>query len=463
MRKNISTVLLSAAVLVLFAGCTKDSNLEIVKSKVFSGSIEAPVATKVTLDRQTAGGRICWLSSDAIKINGETYNCTPSTANPTFATFVADGTEAQPQGGKYYAWYPYNLQQDNSFVLNNKCIFNGNNLGLLFPMYAESENTTFNFKNLCGVLEIILKGSKPIDTIVVSDGEKSLSGAFTISEDGKAVITDHSSKATLTLLCQNAKLTEDGVAFYFAVPAETYNSLKIQVNSADGISWEATAKKAATIERSKIYSLEFTPELGSSEHNSVQLWAGGPYWATENIGALEPVESGLYFAWGELNGYKVTIDGSNAYFTGEYPDRDFSKEDLYKHALDFSQLDLTGKDKQYDQAYAIWGEGWRMPTKEEASKLAELDIEAEYDNNDAVIAYTVSSDLGSVTFPVSGKLNKASGLGLGSSNAACFWTSTPKTVGGSHDVYLMQMTSSVAVKTTREYNGVPVRPVRDSK
>lgn len=30
-------------------------------------------------------------------------------------------------------------------------------------------------------------------------------------------------------------------------------------------------------------------------HNKVQLWAGGPYWATTNIGADEPWDYGYYF------------------------------------------------------------------------------------------------------------------------------------------------------------------------
>ena len=31
----------------------------------------------------------------------------------------------------------------------------------------------------------------------------------------------------------------------------------------------------------------------------VQLWEGGPYWATTNIGAEKPEDSGYYFWWGD--------------------------------------------------------------------------------------------------------------------------------------------------------------------
>ena len=37
-------------------------------------------------------------------------------------------------------------------------------------------------------------------------------------------------------------------------------------------------------------------------HDAVQLWEGGPYWATTNIGASTPEEYGYYFAWGYTEG-----------------------------------------------------------------------------------------------------------------------------------------------------------------
>ena len=56
------------------------------------------------------------------------------------------------------------------------------------------------------------------------------------------------------------------------------------------------------------------------DHGRVQLWEGGPYWATTNIGADEPHEYGYYFWWGDTVGYKrvnnawVASDGSSSNF-----------------------------------------------------------------------------------------------------------------------------------------------------
>ena len=54
---------------------------------------------------------------------------------------------------------------------------------------------------------------------------------------------------------------------------------------------------------------------------AVQLWEGGPYWATTNIGAEEPEDYGYYFWCGDTVGYKweneqwVASDGSASGFS----------------------------------------------------------------------------------------------------------------------------------------------------
>ena len=42
----------------------------------------------------------------------------------------------------------------------------------------------------------------------------------------------------------------------------------------------------------------------AATHERVQLWAGGPYWATTNIGADKPEDYGLYFWWGDTTGHR---------------------------------------------------------------------------------------------------------------------------------------------------------------
>ena len=113
-------------------------------------------------------------------------------------------------------------------------------------------------------------------------------------------------------------------------------------------------------------------------HDKVQLWEGGPYWATTNIGAEEPWEYGYYFWWGDTVGYKrendkwVASDGSNSNFS-------FDSSTTNTHKLSISTLQSEGwivtRDGTYvlapehDAAQKHWGGDWRMPTKQEVYDL----------------------------------------------------------------------------------------------
>ena len=106
-------------------------------------------------------------------------------------------------------------------------------------------------------------------------------------------------------------------------------------------------------------------------HDKVQLWAGGPYWATNNIGAEQPWESGYYFWWGDTIGYKrvknawVASDGSLSNFL-------FSESNTPTCNKSIATLQLEGwitADSvlvpEHDAAKAQWYGAWRMPTSQE--------------------------------------------------------------------------------------------------
>ena len=108
--------------------------------------------------------------------------------------------------------------------------------------------------------------------------------------------------------------------------------------------------------------------------DGVQLWAGGPYWADRNLGADNPEDSGYYFLWGGVVGYKrqgnvwVAIDGSSSNFS-------FTDNTHSSPMWDF-QLKKEGWITEdgvlvlnHDAAHRQWGNGWRMPTKQEFEYL----------------------------------------------------------------------------------------------
>ena len=107
-------------------------------------------------------------------------------------------------------------------------------------------------------------------------------------------------------------------------------------------------------------------------HEYVEI--GGLKWATMNIGASQPSDYGLYFQWGDTQGYTAEQVGS-----GE-GQKYFGWAD-YKYGDGTSSPDVTGMTKYNatdglttlkavdDAAVANWGGSWRMPTTDEFQAL----------------------------------------------------------------------------------------------
>ncbi len=111
------------------------------------------------------------------------------------------------------------------------------------------------------------------------------------------------------------------------------------------------------------------------DRGKVQLWEGGPYWATTNIGAEKPEDYGLYFWWGDTVGYRrendawVASDGSSQNFS-------FSEGNTPTYGKDNATLQSEGwimvdgvLAPAHDAAHVHWGGDWRMPTDSEFSAL----------------------------------------------------------------------------------------------
>lgn len=78
-------------------------------------------------------------------------------------------------------------------------------------------------------------------------------------------------------------------------------------------------------------------------------------WATCNVGAKSPNESGIYFAWGETESKEM------------YTQDNYKWKDNDKYHGDNIHLELED-----DAAHINMGGDWRMPTKEEFEKLIDL-------------------------------------------------------------------------------------------
>lgn len=103
-------------------------------------------------------------------------------------------------------------------------------------------------------------------------------------------------------------------------------------------------------------------------HDYVEI--GGIKWATMNIGANSVTDYGLYFQWGDTQGYTASQCGSGEgqkYFgwaNYKYSNDDGSVMTKYNEIDGKTVLEAAD-----DAAVANWGGSWRMPTTEELRAL----------------------------------------------------------------------------------------------
>ena len=101
------------------------------------------------------------------------------------------------------------------------------------------------------------------------------------------------------------------------------------------------------------------------DHDYVDLGLpSGTLWATCNIGANTPEEYGDYFAWGETAPKDVYNWSTYQYCMGSYNilTKYCTNSDYGYNGFTDNMTILLPED---DAATANWGNGWRMPTKEE--------------------------------------------------------------------------------------------------
>ena len=152
----------------------------------------------------------------------------------------------------------------------------------------------------------------------------------------------------------------------------------------------------------------------------------GTLWATCNVGAESPEDCGSYFAWGETNP-KEMYDWKQyrycAYDDGRYM--------LTKYCSDSSCgfngfVDgLTVLEPDDDAVRANWGEGWRMPTKEEYEELNQETTFLWTSQNGVEGRLLTGPNGNSIFFPATGFYldgeNICTGLGI-------YWSSSLQTV-----------------------------------
>lgn len=199
----------------------------------------------------------------------------------------------------------------------------------------------------------------------------------------------------------------------------------------------------------------------SVDREKVQLWENGPYWATTNIGAEEPYDAGLYFWWGDTIGYKreddkwVASDGLTSDFLFKADNAPTYKKGIYDLNKKWTSGSKYILRSEYDAAHVKWGGDWRMPTKDELSKL-KSECTWEFTITNGISGYVIKGVSSSIFIPYSGRGSENKLLDV-VSIASC-WSSEPnsKISEGAFGIFNNEVSSGL------RFNGLPIRPVQSN-
>lgn len=207
--------------------------------------------------------------------------------------------------------------------------------------------------------------------------------------------------------------------------------------NAQGIKVYKSDKSVITISYNELDSIVACDYIGQEEFVDMGL---SVKWATHNVGAVNPEDTGNYYAWGEVE-TKDTYNKDNCLYY---------KEEL----LDF------GGNSLFDAATAVMGPEARMPKADEAIELIENST-FEWTEQKGVYGIVVTSKVNGnkIFLPATGTIYETVVDYLG--EAASYWTSTPTENSKTYSERMYFNESSFEMRQGGRYYGQAIRAVME--
>ena len=210
----------------------------------------------------------------------------------------------------------------------------------------------------------------------------------------------------------------------------------------------------------------YTPAPIIPSYEYVEI--GGIKWATMNIGATSVTDYGLYFQWGDTQGYTASQvgEGEGQKYFG-WADYKYGNGTEFPSMTKYNSTDgKTVLDLSDDAVNAAWGGNWRMPTTAEFAALGEAVNSAwtaDYQGTGvAGMICTDKTDSSKVLFfPADGCCNGGSVRRVGS--YGFYWSSSVDSSNVQFAYYLLFDSGDVYWQDfDSRLNGFPVRGVLDA-
>ena len=236
MKKLFCFSVLAACGLVV-AGCTDngdDGKKPQAPQKEYLTEFTAEAGDVSRASVNLADGKVAWEEGDAVIVsNGEAAaEFVYDEANGKFV--IADGELVAT--GNYTAVYPASIYESAadgvlSVNLPAEQVY-GEGVVKNAPMSAVSTSAHFVFRNLCGIIELNIDGTKSVEKIIFT-AEAGVAGAAVIADNALAMGAD--AAKSLTLDCASGVQLGENGKFAFAVPAQTYTGgFSLAVHFTDG-------------------------------------------------------------------------------------------------------------------------------------------------------------------------------------------------------------------------------------
>ena len=125
-----------------------------------------------------------------------------------------------------------------------------------------------------------------------------------------------------------------------------------------------------TVDNNTVHYNPLNPTPPTPSHDYVEI--GGIKWATMNVGANSITDTGLYFEWGNPQGYsadQIGCEDGKKCFDVYYADYKWTEDGGETFTKYNDEDGLTVLQSSDDAVAAAWGGNWRMPTTAEFQAL----------------------------------------------------------------------------------------------